>query len=219
MTGSSWQFRTTRGVVTIEDDAIVRKSTPSLFLAGQRQRWRNGDLRERAKVAFRVVAFVFSAVAFAYHVALLADVEPGLSAALYAGTAGFLALSFWNQHLRATAIERSAIERVTVDDDERELTITHETDDGLLSLFGDDRKETTLRLGTADDLRNAREICRLRGIELEPAPSGDETETTYRVFTRDGVCFCERCRSQVSPSDAACPACDYSLRVEATETA
>lgn len=219
MTGSSWQFRTTRGVVTVEDDAIVRKSTPTLFLEGQLKRWRNGDRRERATVAFRVAGFVVSVFTIAYHVALLADVEPGWSAALAVGVVGFLAVSFWQQYLRATTIHQSGIERVTVDDDERQLTITHEADDGPLSILKDDRTETTLRLGTADDLRKAREICRLRGVDLEPDPSGEETGTTYRVFTRSGVCFCERCRSQVSPSDGACPACGYVLRVEATETA
>lgn len=217
MSGSSWQFRTTRGVVSIQDDAIVRKPTPRRILAGLGIRWRNGDLWDRASVVFHVGGFAVSLVLLVYHLHLVAETSPGWSSALYVSTVVAFAYSFWNQHLRETTIPRSAVERVTVDDDDREITITHETRDGLLSPFREDRTETTLTLGTADDLRKAREICRLRGIE--PEPDDDEgRETTYRIFTRDGASFCERCRRQVSPADGTCPACGYALRVE-TSTA
>lgn len=219
MSGSSWQFRTVEGVVSIRDDAIVRKSTPRLFLAGQLGRWRNGDRRERASVAFHVCGFLLSVLLLVYHLHLVAGTRPGLTLALYVGSVVVLAFSFWRQHVRDTTIQRSAVERATLDPDEWRITITHGPGNGLLSPFRDDPTETTFTLGTADDLRKAREICRLRGIELEPAPAdGEETETTYRIFTRDGACFCERCRRQVSPADATCPACEYALRVE-TSTA
>ncbi|MFC7045098.1 zinc ribbon domain-containing protein [Halobacteriaceae archaeon GCM10025711] len=59
--------------------------------------------------------------------------------------------------------------------------------------------------------------CRGCGVELPAADAEEsETETTYRFLTRVGVCFCERCRTQVSPNDRACPSCGYALRVETT---
>lgn len=219
MSGTSWQFRTTRGVVGIEDDAIVRHSTPSLFLAGQLARWRNGGLRARATVALQVVGFLLSVLGLLYYVYLVAETGPGWSSALYVSSVGVLAYSLWRKHGRETAIQRSAIEQVTLDEGEREITITHGTADGPLSVLRDEEAETTLTLATDDDLRKAREICRLRGIDLEPPVDPGKTETTFRVFTREGACFCERCRSQVSPADATCPACEYALRVETSEVA
>lgn len=55
--------------------------------------------------------------------------------------------------------------------------------------------------------------CRNCGLEFPETWAGP-TETTYRFRTRDGVCFCERCDVQVSPSDRTCPSCDYELRVK-----
>lgn len=55
--------------------------------------------------------------------------------------------------------------------------------------------------------------CRNCGLEFPESWSGP-TETTYRFRTRDGVCFCEACNVQVSPSDRTCPVCDYELHVK-----
>lgn len=215
MADRAWRFRTTTGVATIRDDAITTRSTPRQFLAGQSVRWRHGSRRERVKVAGAVVGFLVSIVLLAYHLYLVVDAGFSWSWALALGTVGVLVYSLWNERVRRTTIPRSAISTVSLDADERRLTVTHETGDGPLSAFRDDVAETTMTLGTEDDLRRAREIFRLRGIALEPAPADpDETETTFRVLTRDGACFCERCRRQVSPSDRQCPACDYALRVE-----
>lgn len=219
MSHGSWSVRTTRGVVTVGADAIRRRTTPTLFLSGQVRRFRNGGRRERATVAVHVFGFSISLAGLVYHLRLVATAGLGWSSILYGFTLAFLAYTFWAGYLRETAILRSAIVDVTIAPDERRLTITHETADGPLSAFRDDRTETELAFGSDDDLRNAREIFRLRGIALDHQSSRTPTETTYRFVTKGGVCFCERCRSQVSPSDRVCPACAYALRVEtASET-
>ena len=217
MSYGAWSFRTTRGVVTVGADAITRRSTPTLFLSGQFARFRNGGTSERATVAFRAFGFIFSVAGAVYHLRGVTVAEPGWSSILYGALLAVLAYAFWAACLRETTIPQSAIVDVTVTPDERQVTITHERAGGPMSMFRDDETETELAFGTLDDLRDAREIFRLRGISLERPAS--RSETTYRFVTKGGVCFCERCRSQVSPSDGTCPACGYALRVEAAEEA
>lgn len=218
MSGSELRFRTTDGVVTVHDDAIATRSAPREFLAGQATRWQNGNVGERVTVAFAVAGFLGSVVALVYHLYLVAGAGIGWSSMLYFGTLGTVAYSLWANHFRDTTIERSAISSVALDDEGRKLTLTHETRDGPLSVFRDDVTETEMTLGTDDDVRNAREMFRLRGIPVESVSAdADATETEYRIVTKRGVCFCERCRSQVSPSHKVCPACEYVLWVETSE--
>lgn len=212
MSHGAWSFRTARGVVTVGADDVRRRSTPTVFLSGQYTRFRNGSTSERATVAFRALGFVFSLAGLGYHLRAVTVAEPGWPSLLYGALLAVLAYACWAACLREITIPRSAIVDVTIEPDERQVTIVHERAGGPLSTFRNDETETELAFGTLDDLRDAREIFRLRGISLERPAS--RSETTYRFVTKGGVCFCERCRSQVSPSDRTCPACRYALRVE-----
>ena len=82
----------------------------------------------------------------------------------------------------------------------------------MFSAFRDDGTETNLSLANADACREAREIFRLRGIDLDD-PEESEEEPEHRTITKGGVCFCANCRSQISPSDDVCRVCGSALRV------
>lgn len=213
MSEGAWSFQTTDSVVSVRPDAITTRSSPGRFLAGQSARWRHGTRRERLTVAFMVGAFLFSLVGFVYHLSLVATAGPTWSGVFYATSVAFFGYSLWSTYGRPTTIPRDAIERIELDADARQLTVTHDAGDGPLSVFREDSTETRLTLTTDDALQNARETLRLRGFDVEPA-SASETEIEHRLVTRDGGSFCERCGSQVSPNDKVCPSCDYALWVE-----
>jgi hypothetical protein len=218
MSGESWRFRTARGVVSVRDDAISVRSTPGEFLAGQRRRWRAGDWRDRGRATLEVGGFLASIVGLVYQLSQVTGPGLGATTATLLAVVSHLvvlsitAYSIWSTHVGETTIPLSTVDVVTLDDDAMELVVVHEPEPGLGSLFRNDRIETTLSVPSREDLREAREIFRLRGIELRD-PGDQGTETTYRVTVRDGACFCASCRSQVSPSDGTCPACGYAIRV------
>lgn len=213
MSEGAWSFRTTDRLVSVRPEAITTRSSPGRFLAGQSARWRHGTRRERLTVTFMVGAFLFSLVGFVYHLSLVVTAGPTWSGAFYATSVAVFGYSLWSSYGRRTTIPRDSIERIELDADARQLTVTHEPDDGPLSVFREDATETKLTLTTDDDLRNARETLRLRGFDVEPA-SAAETEIEHRLVTRDGGSFCERCGAHVSPNDKVCPSCDYALWVE-----
>jgi hypothetical protein len=93
--------------------------------------------------------------------------------------------------------------------------VTHEPNHDYFGSLRNETTDTKLSIPTEDDIREATEIFRLRGIDVEE-PGTEALETTYRVIVKSGVCFCERCRSQVSPSDGTCPACGYAIRVRSS---
>lgn len=212
MSDRSWRFQVARGVVTVRDDAIGVRSTPGDYLAGQRRHWESTDRWGRVAVSVRVVGFLSSLLGVLYHFATVGVDGVGLRSAPYVLTLCLFGYALWQHHVGETTIPRDRIEAVTLDDDERELTVRHEPDPGLRSLFRSDVVETTLSLPTPEDVREAREIFRLRGVELRDAPPAEQ-KTVHRLRVRDGVCFCPACNTQVSPGDAACPACGYAIRV------
>jgi len=122
---------------------------------------------------------------------------------------------FWSNHVGETTIPLSTVDTITLDEEAGILVITHESDHDYFGSLRNDTGETTLSLPTDDDVREATEVFRLRGIDVEE-PGTEAPETTYRVIVKSGVCFCERCRSQVSPSDRTCPACGYAIRVRSS---
>jgi len=215
MGDASWRFRTTKGDVTIRRDTIGIRSTPTLFLRGQYSGFLHGSPLQRAKIVFNVGAFLTIPLTVALTLQRLFETGTEWLALVYVVSLAFFLHGIWTQYLRETTIALSAVKDVTLNEDERTLTIAHEASGGFFSLFQDDEQKRAHTLRVAEDVRDAKEILRLRGIDYDEPT---QTETTYRVRTREGVCFCERCDSQVSPSDRVCPACEYALRVETATT-
>ncbi|WP_152041294.1 zinc ribbon domain-containing protein [Salinigranum salinum] len=215
MSEDSWRFRTTNGVVTVREDAIGIRSTPGYFLAGQRSRWRSGDRWERGKFVVSAGGLLSSILGTAYHVSQVGVAGVGLRSAPHVFAVGMFAYMFWSNHVGETTIPLSTVDTITMDEEEGTLVITHAPDHDYFDSLRSETSETTLSIPTEDDVREATEIFRLRGIDVEE-PSTVEVRTTYRVIVKSGVCFCERCRSQVSPSDSTCPACGYAIRVRSS---
>jgi|AntDeeMinimDraft_5_1070356.scaffolds.fasta_scaffold22311_1 hypothetical protein len=226
-------FRTTEGDVVVGDEVLRIDRSSRKFLQGQRSRWRHGSHEERLKAAARIVLFLILFLSTASQLYRITEAPTVLAVlAVFGFVAGLV--GFWAKRVRGTAVPLSAIEGITLDTDERELTIVHDANsrpsvlggkggqqwfptDDLFSIFVTGETETTLTLRTADDAREARTIFRTRGIveDIDTPKSGvEETETEYHFETKNGVVFCEQCGSQVSPSDRTCPACDHALRVE-----
>lgn len=229
--------RTAEGELSVGDEALHVSNSPRAFLRGQLARLRHGGRWEGTAALFRIAGFLVLPLLVAIRLSTAPWGSLGLAALVSLGLAVLGLVPFYANHVRGTTIPLSTIEHVTLDADDREVTITHvtegrlsrlsTTDDGdgtdrgwpgsdrLRSLFGERETETTLTLRSADDVRAVRSIFRTRGVidgvDLEePEP----TETAYRIDTERGVAFCERCGSQVSPGEGTCPACDYALRIE-----
>ena len=230
-------FRTTEGDVSVGDEALRIHRSPRKFLQGQRSRWRNGNRWEQLKTTVQIVLFLVV-------VPLSASMQlHGAIGGVHRDRCARLVgrrrqpRRFLARRVRGIAVPLSAIEDVTLDTDDRELTIVHDAEgrpsvlggaagkqwflsDDPFSVFATGETETTLTLRTADDAREARTVFRTKGIAEDlDAPKGSTTETEYRFETKDGVVFCGQCGSQVSPSDRTCPACDHALRVERPKNA
>ena len=212
MSEESWRFRVTRGVVTVREDELAIRSTPGYLLAGQRVRWAHGDRSERGRLFLEITGLLWSVLGIVYHLSQVGVTGIGLRSTPHVFAFLLFAYLVRSNHVGERRIPLSSVERITLDEDDGTLVVTHERGSGYLASFRGGETETTLSLPTRDDVREAEEVFRLRDIELEE-PGSNETETRYRVLVRDGACFCERCRSQVSPSDGTCPACGYALRV------
>jgi len=215
MSEDSWRFRVTRGVVTVREDAIGIRSTPGYFFAGQRSRWRHGDRWERGRLVVGAGGLLFSILGTAYHFSEVGVAGVGLRSAPHVFAVGLFAYVFWSNHVGETTIPLSTVDTITLDEEAGRLVVTHEPTRDYFTSFRNEPTETELSIPTEDDVREAMEIFRLRGIDVEES-STEALETTYRVIVKSGVCFCERCRSQVSPSDGTCPACGYALRVRSS---
>jgi len=111
---------------------------------------------------------------------------------------------FWVTHLRESTIPLSAIEVVSIDESAQTIRIGHDRPNGLLSRLVTGATQERYTLRGAEDVRRAKEAFQLRGIEPK-SPSELNTTTEYRFTSREGVCFCDQCDSQVSPSDRTCP--------------
>ncbi|MFB6227227.1 MAG: hypothetical protein ABEH88_01365 [Halobacteriales archaeon] len=219
MRGSWGTFRAETGDVSVSPDAIRIHRSPRRYLQGVGLRWRHGDRWQRAWMVMFLL-FVIGLLSI-WPLAMWDETIDMVSRRAIGG----LLLSYsWLLQMtvrfglqsRDVTIPLSAVTDVTLDAEERELTITHDESRRLdFSTWGAGTTEESLTLPTDDDVRDARTVLRTVDIveEIEPSESG-ETETAYRVDERSGVLFCERCGSQVSPTHATCPACDYALQVE-----
>lgn len=221
MRDRSWRIRTTDGVVIVRENEIGIRTTPREFLAGQLARWRAGGYRERARTLRYLLGLPLVIGLFCYAV-VRGPISEGWDLAQFVQIVSWLLLvySVWRNHLRERTVPLSDVEDIDLDAEERTLTVTHDSADHG-SLFKSDRREQTFQLPTEEDLREAREIVRLRKLPDDGAPETEASgpiyqgeETVYRFDTRGGVCFCQRCGSQISPADANCPACGYALRVQ-----
>lgn len=216
MSDTSWQFRTAKGVVTVENECIRIRRTLRQFLAGQRLHWRAGDRSERTKIAFRVVWLVAGLAVglgyVVYHAHQLLDIGVAGAGIMTALSLVVGAYGLWSSHLRQTTIPLTSVERVSLDETNRKLTITHETSRFRKLLLDWTAGTQRFTFPTDDELREAREIFRLRGIHVDEVDEG--RDTVYRFVTEDGVYFCASCERQVSPADSTCPSCGYALRVE-----
>jgi hypothetical protein len=215
MSEESWRFRVTRGIVAVREDAIGIRSTPGYFLTGQRNRWRYGDRWERGKLVISASGLLFSILGTAYHFSQVGVGGVGLQSASHVFAVVLFAYLFWSNHVGETTIPLSTIDTITLDEEEGTLVVTHEPNHDYFGSLRNETTDTKLSIPTEDDIREATEIFRLRGIDVEE-PGTEALETTYRVIVKSGVCFCERCRSQVSPSDGTCPACGYAIRVRSS---
>ena len=209
--------RVVAGVLTVDDDAIRLRSTPRLFLAGQVDRLRTDEPRHRLRALGTIVAFLVAPLLLVGGLYRLTTAGVGWLAFVEIVSLGTGAATIWHQHLRETVVPLDSVREVIIGQDDRRLELVHAPRDGLLSRFRTDPRRRGHRFRTAEDGRRARELFRLRGIDVVDGDA--RSEVTYRIETRGGVCFCEQCGGQVSPSDSACPACEYKLRVRQADSA
>jgi hypothetical protein len=226
-------FRITDGDVSVSDDTVRIHKTPKKFLHAQLSHWEDRSRWRQITAVVRIAGFLLLSLSIIQQVYNIFNMPVGLVAFFYFSVVAIEIYMVWKKHLRETRIPLSAIDDVTLDTDERELTITHDTErrssvvddnssqrwslrDSLSNFLEMNKTGTTMTLRTADDIRKVRTVFRTRGISEGVASKheGTETETKYRVDTKKGVVFCGRCGSQVSPSDRDCPTCDYTLGVE-----
>jgi len=237
MGGHGGSFRTTVGEVTVDGDAIRINEEPRAHVRRQLSRWRHGKRWGRVRAALRLAAILLVPPFILFRLAEAWDTYPAGMLAFVLTMSAIHIASMWRQYTRETEIPRSNVSGVTLDTDERELKVrfdagsllrppdgvgikTYRSDDQM-RLFETGETERTMTLLTDDDVRDARSAFHLAGVSVdentEAGESGrydGETETEYRVTTRKGAVFCDDCGSQVSPSDRACPSCDYTLRVD-----
>ncbi|MFC7228008.1 hypothetical protein N0B31_11400 [Salinirubellus salinus] len=214
MADGSWEFSIAKGVVTVRSDSIGIRMTPQAFLRGQYVQLRNGSIGQQVQALLNLCAFAFTPIALALHLDQL--LGPGQQWAFVPfAVFGLVTLmwGFWITHLRESSIPLSAVEFVSIDESAQTIRIAHERPNGLLSRLTTCATQEQYALRGAEDARRAKEAFQLRGIEPK-SPSDLSTTTEYRFTSRQGVCFCDQCHSQVSPSDRVCPSCEYLLRVE-----
>lgn len=212
------EVRIDSGVLTVGDDAIGIRSTPRLFLGSQFDRLRTDDPQHRLRALASIGLFLLGPIVLLSGLSRLTTGGLGWLAVVEIASVGALALSIWHRHLRETKIPLDAVRQVTIGTDDRALELAHTPRVGPLSILRDDPRRRRHRFRTPADGRRARELCRLRGLDVVDDQAA-EPEYTYRFETREGVCFCERCGGQISPGDRACSACEYRLRVPAAEVA
>lgn len=203
-------FRTTEGDVSVGNNTLQISKTPKKFLRGQLSHRQKGDHSQQIAAIFRIFWFLLFPLYTIYQLYMAFGMSIGVVASLSFITIATNIVGFWMKHFRGTRIQLSDIEDIVLDVDNRELTITHNAT-GRLDVFGRNESKTNLILRTTEDVREARAMFRMRGISVSKP---EETETKYRVNTKNGVVFCEQCGSQVSPSNRTCSVCDYALRIE-----
>jgi hypothetical protein len=233
MNGGWGSFRTVEGDATVGDDALHIGRSPRKFLRGQRTRWHDGGRKRQLVAVGKLLGFLLPLLFAIYQASAMLDTTIGTVAALSLALVALDPLHRLWKRTRSTRIELSTIERVALDETDRELRVTHDASGRLARLDARIRRwlsargfsatdetatETTLTLLTDDDVRTARTALRTRGIHvaIDSPEDENEAETEYHYEIRNGVVFCERCGSQVSPNDRTCPSCERPLKVERT---
>lgn len=224
-------FRTIGGDVSVGHDSIRIDRSPAKFLRGQRSRWRHGNRRQQLFATVKTLVFLVVPIYAVYQLSTISGTSIGVMAAVLIASVVFNLFAHWRRHSRTTTIRLSEIDTVALDTDERELTITHDasgrftrlTDGGDSDWFGSDGQfslvengdtETSVTLLADDDVREARASLQTRGIPVDIDAPEPKTKMEYHFETKNGVVFCDRCNSQVSPNDRHCPRCGRTLRVE-----
>jgi hypothetical protein len=224
-------FRTIDGDVSVGHDSIRIDRSPVKFLRGQRSRWRHGNRRQQLFATLKTLVFLVAPIFAIYQLSTISGPSIDVMAAVLLASVVLNLFTHWRQHSRTTTIRLSEIDDVTLDTDDRELTVTHEASDrltrltdggdqrwfgpeGLFSMIETGDTETSVTLLADDDIREARASLQTRGISVDVDATEPKTETKHRFETKNGVVFCDRCGSQVSPNDRHCPRCDRTLRVE-----
>jgi len=219
MSAESWEIQATAAVVRVDHDTIQIRSTVRQRLAGQRARWRAGDRRGLLRllwVLFGSVLFVGYLSYTAYRVLDVGVAGPGVVGALSLVSTLW---ALWYGYLRTETIPLSALERVSIDESRRELSITYDADATHAFpawLYDLNAGTKSLTLPSEEAVCDARETCQLRGISVESSDDS-ATETVHRFDVENGVYYCESCGGQVSPADSTCPSCGYGLRVEVSD--
>ena len=225
-------FHTTKGDVSVGDSAIRINRSPRKFLRGQLAQWRHGSIAQRIQALIRIIGFGSLPLFLVWSLSTAWEMPLGLALFFSLSLLLFSVIPFWSTHFRETTIPLSSIEEITLDTETRELVIVQDQSSGAQPVdnsgFGDrilrtylgwmtetGGSETRLKLRSSEDIRTVKSIFRSRkslaGFELRKPT---QTETEYRVTSKNGVVFCADCGRQVSPSDRTCPSCGYALRVQ-----
>jgi|GEM_PF-1468791 len=237
MGGHGGTFRAAVGEVSVDGDAVRINEEPRAHVRRQVARWRHGERWDRARAAFRLAAILIVPLLLVFRLEEAWNTATAGMLAFVLTMTGLQVASVWRHYTRETEIPLSDVSTVTLDSDERELTVrfdagtvlrppdgigikTYRSDESM-KMFATGETERTMTLPTDDDVRDARSAFHLAGVSVDESVGASEggrhdgeTETEYRVTTRKGAVFCEECGSQVSPSDKVCPSCDYALRVD-----
>ena len=128
-------FRTTEGDVSVGDEVLRIHRSPRKFLQGQRSRWRNGNRWEQLKATVQIVLFLV-VVPLSASMQLYGAIGASIVIAALVSLGVVVSLiGFWARRVRGIVVPLSAIEDVTLDTDDRELTIVHDAE-GRPSVLG-----------------------------------------------------------------------------------
>jgi hypothetical protein len=224
-------FHTTEGEVAVADSAIRINRSPRKFLRGQFAQWRQGSFARRIQALVRIIGFCSLPLFFVWSLSTVSEMPLGLALFFSLSLLLFSVVPFWSTHFRETTIPLSSIEEISLDTETRELVIVQDqsggappVDDGgfgdrilrpyLGWITGAGGSKTTLTLRSSEDIRKVKSVFRSRTSLAEfELTKPTQTETEYRVTSKNGVVFCADCGTQVSPSDRTCPSCGYVLRL------
>ena len=227
-------FHTTEGDVSVADSAIRINRPPRKFLRGQLSCWRHGSNAQRIRALIRIISFCSLPLFLVWSFYTVSEMSLGLALLFSLSSLLFSVVPFWSTHFRETTIPLSSIEDITLDTDKRELVIVQAQSSGASPVDSSDfggrilrtylgwltaagGSKTTLKLRSSDDIRKVQSVFRSRkSLAESELTKPTQTETEYRVTSKNGVVFCADCGKQVSPSDRTCPSCGYALRIQRT---
>ena len=198
-------MRTTGGELTVDRDALHHHTSPREFLAGQTTRFRKGTTRQRLRAVGAVVTLLALPVLLVARLQNAASGTAGLALLVSTFYVGTMAVRFWGQYVRDWRIPRSDVETLSLDPDERELTIRYTRDESRLPSLTSKPYTKTLDLPSDDEVRDLRRLLRSVGLDAADADDADASEP-------DPV-PCANCGTRVSPDAGWCPSCSSVLGV------